>query len=141
MITRPAIKFIGEKEMVIPIISGGYLLSHKDYVNFYYPTIIEVIDQTGRCIRFRKAKVLDGLQWLMSIQHISLLQRIQPELIEKPFLMEAELLKEKVCRFIHNTPKNRGLIKEEKDELLEKVQACNSHRTLIQTIASVSYWK
>ncbi|MEN0047282.1 MAG: hypothetical protein AAF806_09510 [Bacteroidota bacterium] len=141
MISSTAIKFIGEKEMVIPITAKGFLLSHKDYVNYYHPTIIEIIDGEGRCFRYKEASVLEGIQWVKSIQKLSVLHRVKPEYLEVPFLYDLQMLKDKVHFFIQKNGRRKGLDKEEEKELIEKIKDCQSHREVILELMKVSYWR
>lgn len=141
MIKAPAIKFIGNKEMVIPIIDKGYLLSHKDYINFYFPEVIEIIDYNGILIKFQKAELLKGIQWKSSLINASLMWKIQPILIEKPEKIDVLVMKEKVCKFIEKASSKKGILKEEKIELIGHIQNCVKHSEIIDIVNSVSYWK
>ena len=141
MITPPAVKFIGDEIMVLPIMSGSYLLSHKDLVNYYYPAPIVVVDKHGTCFQFQKADLLPGIQWGRSFQKLCILYRIQPVLTEAPYHLPLADFQKKVIHFIQQTPKSKGLDRLERSELISKVMNCPSHLAVCKALNAVSYWK
>ena len=137
MFNTPVLKFIGDQEMVLPIMHKGYILGHPDYANYYYPKIIECIDAKGMYYKFKKVKVLPGVLWWQSFIHFSKMQRWEPELLETPKTLDLNLMKEKVFYFIRKT---KHAPKDEQDETIELVKNCSSHLQVIEVIASVGYW-
>ena len=67
--------------------------------------------------------------------------KIQPILIEKPEKIDVLVMKEKVCKFIAKTSPKKGILKEEKIELISRIQNCIKHSEIIDIVNSVSYWK
>ena len=137
----PLIKFIGDRDMVIPILGNGYLLSHKDYLNHYYPEIIRLIDGNGIHYQYQTATLLKSMNWWKSIQYVNLLYHIQPNLIHEPSKISLEGFKQMVSLGVEKTAKSRSISLVEKREIILSVQQTSSHAAAINVIASVGHWK
>jgi hypothetical protein len=137
----PILKFIEGKEMVRPITKDGYILSHKDYVNYYYPLSIEIIDYKGNCFTFKKASITGKVLVIPSIIHLSVMYKIQPEFTEKPRIIKLNEFIEKVIFYINISKKKFHIDREELNNIIIKVGKCTAVHEVINLVHSYSYWK
>jgi len=138
---HPILKFIGDQEMVVPIIGNGCLLSHENYLNYYYPTFISLVDGEGMIYQYQKLEIVKGINWMMSLKYASLLKHAKPILTQDPKPISIDDFKKKVILFVQKTPPSKGIPNDEKQILIEKINDASSHLAIIQVVDSVSYWK
>ncbi len=140
-IVFPALKFIGDKQMVAPINYQGKLIADKNWANHYYPTVISIVDAKGQEFLYQKVEVQGGVLLLPSIRYVARLYEVQPILIEPVRQLDLEEYKQRVIKFSAKGARQRGLPKEELTALQTEVQQAKDHATINQIIDSVSYWK
>lgn len=139
--SQPLLKFIGDLDMVVPIVGGGSLLSHKDYVNYYAPRLIRIVDATGMMYSYREAKLTGNIHWGQSLRYFNVLYQIEPIWEGKPEQLSLDDFQEMVGRFVKQAPVNKGLDKVEKGDILYQIKMAGSFRGVHEVVRGVSYWR